>query len=313
MSSVFPSPVGPATTAKRGTMSAADKAKLDAVTGTNTGDVALGAVGTTPASEGASLAGQVLTLQPADATRPGVLTTGAQTIGGVKTLTGAILAGVTTITEAVTALVRAVGVSLVLRSSLGGASDVGVKLGTSVAAGSVVGGFKPFSIRYGLGGTEVEHVYVDAYGNLYVNVQGNGSGSQAFYAYAASGGKCAISAQGGGAATDIFRGTQDFVGTTFGVKATGRVDQKGTDSSAAPGAKTADRAAGKNAIALGASSVVITNSLVTAASVVLITPHARDATCKELIAVPAAGSFTVSGIANATADLPFSWEVKGLI
>ncbi|MHB1065426.1 MAG: hypothetical protein ACYC1Z_13225 [Georgenia sp.] len=157
MSSVFPSPVGPATTAKRGTMSAADKAKLDAVTGTNTGDVALGAVGTTPAAEGASLAGQVLTLQPADATHPGVLTTGAQTIGGVKTLTAAVLAGITSITEAVTSLVRAVGVSLVLRSSLGaGASDKCVVVGSSEVDGTVNASAQIWTAATGIGGTQVD-------------------------------------------------------------------------------------------------------------------------------------------------------------
>lgn len=41
--------------------------------GTNTGDVTLAAVGSTPSANGASLSGQVLTLQPADATHPGVL------------------------------------------------------------------------------------------------------------------------------------------------------------------------------------------------------------------------------------------------
>lgn len=54
-------------------------------TGANTGDVALSAVGATPNADGASLSGQVLTLQPADATHPGALTASAQAISGVKT------------------------------------------------------------------------------------------------------------------------------------------------------------------------------------------------------------------------------------
>lgn len=95
--------------------------------------------------------------------------------------------------------------------------------------------------------------------------------------------------------------------------AAGRLDQSGTDSSGTPGVATINKPTGKSAIAAGASSVVITNSLVTAASSVIITPHARDTTCKELIAVPAAGSFTVSGTANATAALSFSWRVSNLI
>jgi hypothetical protein len=55
------------------------------LTGTNTGDVTLGAVAAVPNANGSSLAGQVLTLQPADGTFPGVVTTGAQTFAGAKT------------------------------------------------------------------------------------------------------------------------------------------------------------------------------------------------------------------------------------
>jgi hypothetical protein len=61
--------------------------------GTNTGDVTLAAVGTSPTAAAASLSGQILTLQPADATHPGVLTTGTQTIAGDKTLTGSTIMG----------------------------------------------------------------------------------------------------------------------------------------------------------------------------------------------------------------------------
>ena len=53
--------------------------------GTNTGDVTLAAVGSTPSANAASLSGQILTLQPADNTNPGVLTSGTQNIGGAKT------------------------------------------------------------------------------------------------------------------------------------------------------------------------------------------------------------------------------------
>lgn len=97
------------------------------------------------------------------------------------------------------------------------------------------------------------------------------------------------------------------------VTVAGMLSQSGTDSTGTPGAATINKPTGKSAIAAGASNVVITNSLVTAASNIIITPHARDATCKELIVVPAAGSFTVSGTANATAALPFSWRVANHI
>lgn len=61
------------------------------LSGTNTGDVTLGAVGASPSANGASLSGQVLTLQPADATHPGVITSGTQTFAGNKTFNNTIL------------------------------------------------------------------------------------------------------------------------------------------------------------------------------------------------------------------------------
>lgn len=58
------------------------------LSGTNTGDISLTAVGSTPSANAASLSGQALTLQPADATHPGVMTTGIQTLAGTKTFSG---------------------------------------------------------------------------------------------------------------------------------------------------------------------------------------------------------------------------------
>lgn len=78
----------------RGVMVPADKVKLDAITGTNSGDVTLGAVGSTPNANGASLVGQVLTLQPASASFPGAMTNGAQVFAGAKTFNDTITSGV---------------------------------------------------------------------------------------------------------------------------------------------------------------------------------------------------------------------------
>lgn len=87
MSQLNPSPLPPATTTKRGTMSAADKQKLDAQSGINTGDVTV----SSPAGW-LSLAGQALTfaLVAASNTASGVVTAVAQTIAGGKR--GAVVA-----------------------------------------------------------------------------------------------------------------------------------------------------------------------------------------------------------------------------
>jgi hypothetical protein len=82
-----------------------------------------------------------------------------------------------------------------------------------------------------------------------------------------------------------------------------------TDNSGTPGNTTINKLSGKAAIALGAAACTVTNSTVTAASRVMVTALDLDATLKEFKAVPAAGSFTVTGNANATAAWKFSFLV----
>lgn len=205
------------------------------------------------------------------------------------------------------------GTSAVLSGPLGaGATDVVTKIGSTVADASVNAGAKLTSIMTGIGATEVEQAYFDADGNLTLNVQSNNVGPQTLYAYAAAGGKVVLHGQGP-AGTVILKVTQDGVGTCANLYATGRLDQSGTDSTGTPGNATINKPTGKSAIAIGAASVTITCSLCAAASRVMITPHARDATCTDLIVVPGAGSFVVSGAAAATAAVPFSWEVSTIL
>ena len=54
--------------------------------------VTLANVGSSPNAQAATISNQVLTLQPADATNPGVITASAQTLGGIKTFNAAIYA-----------------------------------------------------------------------------------------------------------------------------------------------------------------------------------------------------------------------------
>lgn len=77
---------GGTSTANSGTLTFSGTAS---VTGANTGDVAMAAVGASPSANGASISGQTLTLQPADGTHPGVVTTAAQTFAGAKTFSSA--------------------------------------------------------------------------------------------------------------------------------------------------------------------------------------------------------------------------------
>lgn len=75
-----------------------------------------------------------------------------------------------------------------------------------------------------------------------------------------------------------------------------------TDASGTPGAATIDKPSGKVAVAIGASSVVVTNSLVTAASTIIPVLQFVDATATQVLSVvPGAGSFTINLNAAATA------------
>ncbi|HSE56758.1 MAG TPA: hypothetical protein VLB02_01590, partial [Candidatus Paceibacterota bacterium] len=56
------------------------------LSGTNTGNVTLGAIGSSANANGATLTGQVLNLEPASGSFGGVVTTGSQTFAGVKGL-----------------------------------------------------------------------------------------------------------------------------------------------------------------------------------------------------------------------------------
>jgi len=85
-------------------------------------------------------------------------------------------------------------------------------------------------------------------------------------------------------------------------------------SAAAPttGAATANAVQGRCAIAAGASSVVITNAYVNANSKIfaVVAQAAADGTLLRVERIlPAAGSFTIYGTANATATTVIDWTL----
>lgn len=76
------------------------------------------------------------------------------------------------------------------------------------------------------------------------------------------------------------------------------------------GAVTANTIQGRCAVPAGSSSVVITNALVDATSKIfaVVAQAAADGTLLRVErVVPAAGSFTIYGTANATADTVIDW------
>jgi len=90
----------------------------------------------------------------------------------------------------------------------------------------------------------------------------------------------------------------------------GAITADTTDGSATPGAIEINKPSGKCAVAIGAASVVVTNSLVTAASHVICTLQFIDATFTQILSVvPGAGSFTITGNAVATAATKIAFLV----
>lgn len=75
------------------------------------------------------------------------------------------------------------------------------------------------------------------------------------------------------------------------------------------GAQTINRHAGSVNFAAGATSLVVTDSLVTANSVIMATVATDDATLVSVKAIPAAGSFTLKSNAAATAETRVQFRV----
>lgn len=90
----------------------------------------------------------------------------------------------------------------------------------------------------------------------------------------------------------------------------GTRDVRPADSTATPGNATQDKRAGLVKIAAGAASVTVTNKLVTATSVIHATLQFNDATLTQILrVVPGAGSFVITGNANATANTQVCWTL----
>jgi len=104
---------------------------------------------------------------------------------------------------------------------------------------------------------------------------------------------------------NTFARAQTFTGgvvVSGGSSLTGNIQIDGSDASGTPGAATINKPSGTVAIAIGAASVTVTNSLVTASSRVFATLQFVDATLTTIrTVVPGSGSFVITCNANATA------------
>jgi len=98
------------------------------------------------------------------------------------------------------------------------------------------------------------------------------------------------------------------------IRGSGRIDQAGADSSGTPGDATINKPIGKSAIASGATSVTINNSLVSPGDLVFITWLGDLGTQSRTPWVEVADEKFIVRVWNAPSTaVPFCWEVKRLI
>jgi hypothetical protein len=123
--------------------------------------VTLSAIGSTPNANAATLTGQVLNLQPADASFGGVVTTGTQTFAGDKTLTGTLYGIGLSMTGTVADIVQGTATS---GKALRGTATTGWGLYASATTGVGVQGNSS-----GTGGSGVYGSSGNGYGGVFYN------------------------------------------------------------------------------------------------------------------------------------------------
>lgn len=98
----------------------------------------------------------------------------------------------------------------------------------------------------------------------------------------------------------------DKDGTPVSVGGTNVPDATGT-----PGDTTQNSIRGRVAIASGAANIVVTNSKVSATSMIVAVLQSNDSTLKYIESInPANGSFTIQCNANATAAVNIAWKLE---
>jgi hypothetical protein len=257
------------------------------------GILAVGAVGSAPNAAGASISGGTLTLQPADGSNPGVVTTSAQTLAGTKTFSSSLVSGAAQGASAVPVISAGTGAESVSLGGYPAASASGLYLGgdgTRTASNAV------------LYGTQFD---------VYLNTPSGSSASGGVFLAINGAQKWFLSnSTGGYMFAPYLNASLDLGGTANRVRnlyLSGSVKFDATDTSGTPGAATINKPSGQVSVASGASSVVVTNSLVATTSVVLAVLQDNTDAIQIRSVVPASGSFTInlSGVTTGARKVGF--------
>jgi hypothetical protein len=236
----------------------------------NTADVTLAAVGSSPNANGASLAGQVLTLQPANASSPGLVTTAAQTFAGDKSFSGHLLPTTNAASQ-----------------NLGSTSKRWFKLYCySVRDDNDV---SRFEFGGGANGMFFMGVAPDSSGAVAIDFDNNAN----------------LTNNGATLARFKNAGT-----TKLRIHWDGRLLMDSGDTSGTPGSYTINKPTGTFSIPTGNSSATLTNSCVEAASIVFPVMMTADGANFIKSCVVTAGQFVITLNAAAGTNIKIGFEVK---
>lgn len=266
--------------------------------GSNTGDVTLAAVGSSPAAEGASLSGQVLTLQPADGTNPGVMTAGTQTIGGAKTFASTVAASNLSGTNTGDVSLSAFGSS----PDAKGATISGQAIALQPADATHPGAVSLSAQTMGAGTKTFEGVIASNAANDFAMLQANVNGA-------------IVNFSPGDNYAYIKRSAADTLRVGNGTSGNGGFVVSGTlqckyffemsdfaDGTGTTGSQTLNVSHGKIKIGAGIQTIAITtNRLITNASV-FATVETDDTTAQIKNITRSGTTFTIKLVAAATAD-----------
>lgn len=128
-----------------------------------------------------------------------------------------------------------------------------------------------------------------------------------------------VSSDGATIVTDVLNlmysgGLSSYAGSQAPLQLTvfGGVRVGYSDTTAVPGAAVINKPAGRVKIAAGQTTLVVTSSYAFATSIIRLIIETADATLTRCIPVPAAGSFTITGNAAATAAVTISFTIENV-
>jgi hypothetical protein len=265
------------------------------LSGTNTGDITLATVGSTPAAAGASLSSQVLTLQPADASNAGVVSTTTQTFAGAKTFSGLITSS---IASGSNALQLTTGARVKIG---GGTNDYIVSDGTNLSTPGIysASSFRAGNLSVGAGTGQI----------VVINTSAGVANIGHFTDGASAVGVISDNDVTLSNATAKIHSFRNNTTEKLAIGAQGSFVFNRTQDATAQTSATASTPAGQHKISSGSTTFTVTNTLCLTTSQIYVTLASDPGISTYVWAVAGSGSFTVNFGVAPTNNTTFNWLV----